>query len=97
MTSVSCESLRIARRSRQATRASNGLLGVEGPGTERLAKLKETIARDGTVWVGSEGASVYENVAAAGLESGVAVKVVRFADTTAEVRDRKAEHRVRLS
>jgi hypothetical protein len=61
-------------------------LGVAAPGDlKRLAKLKETIARDGAVWVvyrkGQK--SFNENdVLRLGLESGlVDVKVVRFSDT----------------
>jgi len=73
-------------------------LGVDGPGDmKRLAKLKETIARDGTVWVvfrkGQK--SFNENdFLRLGLESGlVDVKVVRFSDTHTALRYviRKAE------
>lgn len=61
-------------------------LGVEGAADmKRLAKLKETIARDGTVWVVyRKGRKDFNenDVLRLGLESGmVDVKVVRFSDT----------------
>jgi hypothetical protein len=61
-------------------------LGVEEPADmKRLAKLKETIARDGTVWVVyRKGRKDFNenDVLRLGLESGlVDVKVVRFSET----------------
>jgi hypothetical protein len=61
-------------------------LGVEGAGDmKRLAKLKDTIARDGAVWVVyRKGRKDFNenDVLRLGLESGlVDVKVVRFSDT----------------
>ena len=61
-------------------------LGVEGAADmKRLAKLKEAIARDGTVWVVyRKGRKDFNenDVLRLGLESGlVDVKVVRFSDT----------------
>lgn len=61
-------------------------LGVEGAANmKQLAKLKETIARDGTVWVVfRKGRKDFNenDVLRLGLESGlVDVKVVRFSDT----------------
>lgn len=61
-------------------------LGVEGAADmKRLAKLKDTIARDGTVWVVfRKGRKEFNenDVLRLGLESGlVDVKVVRFSDT----------------
>jgi len=61
-------------------------LGVAGAADmKRLAKLKEAIARDGTVWVVyRKGRKDFNenDVLRLGLESGlVDVKVVRFSDT----------------
>lgn len=61
-------------------------LGVKGAADmKRLAKLKDTIARDGTVWVVfRKGRKDFNenDVLRLGLESGlVDVKVVRFSDT----------------
>jgi hypothetical protein len=73
-------------------------LGVEGPrDMKRLAKLKDTIARDGTVWVVfRKGQKTFNenDVLRLGLESGlVDVKVVRFSDTHSALKYviRKAE------
>lgn len=80
----------LAGRAEVLARPRKGLdmvfLSVERPADmKRLARLKDTIARDGTVWViFRKGQKTFnENaVLRLGLESGlVDVKVVRFSDT----------------
>jgi hypothetical protein len=80
----------LAERAKVLSRPVKGIemvfLGVDGPGDmKRLAKLKDTIARDGAVWVAfRKGRKEFgeNDVLRLGLESGlVDVKVVRFSDT----------------
>ena len=80
----------LAGRAQVLARPKKGIemvfLRVEGPADmKRLAKLKDMIARDGTVWVvfrkGRKGFNE-NDVLRLGLESGfVDTKVVRFSDT----------------